>query len=356
MQDYNKEKEYKNPFIDAVLAPKSAEEILAPAIRRSRKISARSPKMSLIKAKRINERRINVMCNYIIKRLYDICYSTPFISELHPFYRELASVLINVDEFRRSLAKIKGAINIIQKIKKECLLMIKNATEVKEVMKARKAFIARVASLLEDLEEDFVKVREAQLTLKRLPSINPYLKTIVVAGPPNVGKSSFVRRISTAEPEIREYPFTTKSLVLGHIIAEDLYIQVIDTPGLLDRPLSERNKIELQAILALKYLASIIVFLFDPSQTCGYSLEYQVNVYRDVKLHFSDVKIIPVMNKIDICTNEMKNKLRKLLRNEDVKEMSVLTGENVKEILLLILNELGIPKYYIDKIIKNFSL
>jgi len=40
--------------------------------------------------------------------------------------------------------------------------------------------------------------------------------TVVVAGYPNVGKSSFIRLVSTAEPEIAAYPFTTKGVIVGH--------------------------------------------------------------------------------------------------------------------------------------------
>ena len=196
-------KEFKNPFIGMVIAPKSIDDILSPAIRRALRISSKSSKISLTKVKRLSEKRINVMSNYIIKRLRDICQTTPFISELHPFYRDLAYVLIDVNKFKKSLAKVKGAINIIIKIRNEYLKAIRNATDKEEVRKARKAFIGRIASLLEDLEEDLIIIRESQLALRKLPSINPYLKTIVVAGPPNVGKSSFVKRVSTAEPEIR---------------------------------------------------------------------------------------------------------------------------------------------------------
>ena len=41
--------------------------------------------------------------------------------------------------------------------------------------------------------------------------------------------------------------------------------QVIDTPGLLDRNPEERNTIELQAITALAYLNSAIIFILDPT-------------------------------------------------------------------------------------------
>ena len=47
--------------------------------------------------------------------------------------------------------------------------------------------------------------------------------------------------------DVQPYAFTTKSLFVGHMDYRYLRWQVIDTPGILDRPLEERNTIEMQA-------------------------------------------------------------------------------------------------------------
>ena len=46
--------------------------------------------------------------------------------------------------------------------------------------------------------------------------------------------------------EVQPYAFTTKSLFVGHMDYRYLRWQVIDTPGILDRSLEERNTIEMQ--------------------------------------------------------------------------------------------------------------
>lgn len=342
-------REYTNPFSKMAIAPANIREILKPALKRSRRITTKQSRSSLKNIKQIARKRVEVMSEYLMKKLSDIYRTTPYIPELHPFYRELAQVLVDVDDFRKRLAKLKSIVVIVGKIREDSLKMIKEAEDKNGVIKARRAFLGRVLSLLEDIEEDLKIIRDYQLKLKHIPDINPTLPTIVVAGPPNVGKSSFVKKVSTAKPEVREYPFTTKSLILGHVIIEDLYIQVLDTPGLLDRPLSERNKIELQAILALKHLASVIVFLIDPSQSCGYSLKYQVNVYYEVSEYFREVPMIVCLNKVDIAKKEDVELARKLL-NRDTIEMSVLEGINVKETLLKALSHLNIPEYYLEKL------
>lgn len=52
--------------------------------------------------------------------------------------------------------------------------------------------------------------------------------------------------------------------------------QVIDTPGILDHPLEERNTIEMQAITALAHLRGTVLFLVDLSESCGFPIEQQV--------------------------------------------------------------------------------
>ena len=68
---------------------------------------------------------------------------------------------------------------------------------------------------------------------------------------PNVGKSSFMNKITRGNVDVQPYAVTTKSLFVGHCDYRYLRWQVIDTPGILDHPLEERNTIEMQAIIAL---------------------------------------------------------------------------------------------------------
>ena len=56
-----------------------------------------------------------------------------------------------------------------------------------------------------------------------------------------------------------------------------LCYQVIDTPGILDHALEERNTIEMQAITALAHLRASVLYVMDTSEQCGYTLEQQVN-------------------------------------------------------------------------------
>jgi GTP-binding protein len=64
------------------------------------------------------------------------------------------------------------------------------------------------------------------------------LKLVVdaaLAGFPNAGKSSLLRRISNATPKVAEYPFTTIEPVLGVVDGPDArQLTVADVPGLIE--------------------------------------------------------------------------------------------------------------------------
>lgn len=64
---------------------------------------------------------------------------------------------------------------------------------------------------------------------------------------------------------------------MGHTDYKYLRWQVIDTPGILDHPLEERNVIEMQAVTALAHLRAAVLYFYDLSEQCGHTLEEQVS-------------------------------------------------------------------------------
>jgi nucleolar GTP-binding protein len=43
------------------------------------------------------------------------------------------------------------------------------------------------------------------------------------------------------------------------------------------------NKAELQAVLALRYLAKVVVFLVNPTHHSGFDLSIQMNIFNNIK-------------------------------------------------------------------------
>ncbi|NIM60032.1 MAG: GTP-binding protein [Candidatus Aminicenantes bacterium] len=53
---------------------------------------------------------------------------------------------------------------------------------------------------------------------------------VILIGPPNAGKSMLVKSLSNANPEIADYPFTTRTPYPAMMQYENIQIQLIDTP------------------------------------------------------------------------------------------------------------------------------
>lgn len=53
---------------------------------------------------------------------------------------------------------------------------------------------------------------------------------IILLGPPNSGRSTLISRLTSAEPEIADYPYTTRVPMPGMVEFEDVTIQLVDTP------------------------------------------------------------------------------------------------------------------------------
>ena len=144
--------------------------------------------------------------------------------------------------------------------------------------------------------------------MSRLPSIDPQARTLLITGYPNVGKSSFMNQVTRANVDVQPYAFTTQSLYVGHTDHKKVDWQVIDTPGLLDRPISERNTIEMQAVNALAHLNAAILFLIDISTTCGYSLQDQIKLFENIKVLFQHKPLVIVLTKTDLQKFEYLSK------------------------------------------------
>jgi nucleolar GTP-binding protein len=143
-----------------------------------------------------------------------------------------------------------------------------------------------------------------QNDLRRIPVIELSTPTVVLIGSPNVGKSSIVNKVSTGRPEINDYPFTTRGVTIGHITddARNVRFQVMDTPGLLDRPTEERNEMENLTFASLAHLPTAVIFVFDPSGLSGEksSFDAQLNIRNRLRTQFPKRPWLDVVSKMDL--------------------------------------------------------
>ena len=240
---------------------------------------------NLEKVRRKEKKRIENTVNVLVEKIKRIVEEVPNLEELPQFYKQLSHLLVNNDELRVALARINGTIPVIIKLQKDYSRRINKETSAKNVGDTRVEFFGRCASVIKKQAETLLFLEEARLKLMQVPSINLNMPCVVVAGYPNVGKSSIVASISSAKPQISDYPFTTKQIFIG-MYQDKLgsrFFQVIYTPGVLDRPMSDRNEIEKQAILALNTIATVVLFVFDPTHASGYEISHQLALFHEIK-------------------------------------------------------------------------
>lgn len=185
-------------------------------------------------------------------------------------------------------------------VAKDYVRLMKYGDSLYRCKQLKKAALGRMATIMKRQGSNLAYLEQVRQHLSRLPTIDPYTRTIIVCGFPNVGKSSFINKITRADVEVQPYAFTTKSLFVGHTDYKYLRWQVIDTPGILDHPLEERNVIEMQAVTALAHLRACVLYVMDISEQCGHSLEEQVKLFESIKPLFTNKPLIVVINKVDV--------------------------------------------------------
>merc|ERR1739848_413272 len=109
------------------------------------------------------------------------------------------------------------------------------------------------------------------------------------------------------------------SLYVGHMDYKYLKWQVIDTPGILDHELEERNAIEWQSVTALAHLKAAIIYIVDISEECGTPIQTQIQLFSKIKPLFQNKPVFVMLNKIDIkpfeeLTEENQNLLNEFLK------------------------------------------
>mmetsp|Transcript_38296 Transcript_38296/g.114678 ORF Transcript_38296/g.114678 Transcript_38296/m.114678 type:complete len:673 (+) Transcript_38296:181-2199(+) len=265
-------------------------------------------------------RKIKFTQQTISDRLTQILDDFPRLSDVHPFYSDLSNVLYDRDHYKLALGQINTARTLCDAIGRDMVRMVKYGDSLYRCKCLKRAALGRMCTVLKRQKASLAYLEEVRKHMSRLPALDPSARTLLLCGLPNVGKSSFLNKITRAEVDVQPYAFTTKSLYVGHTDYRYLRWQVVDTPGILDHPLEERNTIEMQAVTALAHLTCSVLYFVDISESCGYPVEEQCSLFRSIKPLFANKQLVVVINKVDAQPWETLDEGKKTLIQSMVDE------------------------------------
>ena len=270
-----------------------------------------------MRVKRYEATKAKLISIELHEELMRLSKTLPEMDQLHPFYRDSLNEAISLEKLKKSLSHLSKIAKLIKRLGINTSKKIYSAKTSENAIKANREFFGRMGSLMRDVDKSLAVLNLVKREIRKIPQIKFEMHTLIFAGYPNVGKSTMLNALAGSNAKIASYPFTTLSVNLGYREFKYLPLQLIDCPGLLDRGLDKMNSVERRALAAIRNLNAQIVFLVDPTTTCGYSLPEQLALLERVRKEFSKHKIMVVATKADISSepqiNEVKNAIADLI-------------------------------------------
>jgi len=286
----------------------TAQEILDKAFHKAQKIDVPDP-VRYHRIRKTEAARMESVCDTISETLIKFPQRFPNLDHERDYDMEVLDIVMGLHKLRKSLGSVKWAAEKVQDIKRQTQERMRQERTVEGIKAAQNRCYGRISSIVKEVDRDLTILAETREAVKHLPTVSPDYATVVIAGYPNVGKTSLLKAWTESKAEIAGYAFTTKHAEVGHFEVERVpgiseKYQVVDTPGLLDRPDEERNPVERQALAALRMAADAVLFILDPSETCGYDMEKQEALLEQVRTEMLGLPFLVAESKCDLVRRE----------------------------------------------------
>ncbi|KAJ0052407.1 hypothetical protein Pint_00027 [Pistacia integerrima] len=276
-------------------------DILYSAMRKAKRVSPTKGIANIAKRERNRAaKQLDALMKELAVPLRSYLENFPKKKYLHPYERSLIELTLGDGIYEEVLKKVDALRKKVVSVGKEHASLCAKSLSKREAGE-------RLGEGMERLEEIFNCEGKAvddllniAKTLRAMPVVDLETPTLCLVGAPNVGKSSLVRVLSTGKPEVCNYPFTTRGILMGHITLSYQNFQVTDTPGLLRRSDDDRNNLEKLTLAVLSHLPTAILFVHDLSGECGTSPSDQFKIYKEIKERFRDHLWLDVISKCDL--------------------------------------------------------
>jgi len=174
------------------------------------------------------------------------------------------------------------------------------------------------------------------------------LADVGLLGYPNVGKSTFIRRVSRARPKVADYPFTTLVPNLGVVrLSDERTFVIADIPGLIEGA-SEGAGLGhqfLRHVERCRVLLHIVegTFTTGPDRSPLHDFDVINSELARYAPELSDKPQVVVLNKIDATASDDVDVHRKAFSSRGVEllTMSAATGSGIDAVLERLWTHLG---------------
>lgn len=257
---------------------------------------------ALIRSKEVT--KIDIIQKKLCGAMNNIVKKFPVYDDMDDFYQELFKCYMDPVQYKSDLSKAKWVELKVASFAKKYTGLLKGNDSLELIHKLSKEFYGRISSVLDRANKPFGRLHEFRQKLRQMPDIKPDCVNVALFGFPNVGKSTLLSKLTSARPEIASYAFTTKRINMGYSNVRSIKIQIMDTPGTLNR-FEKMNDIEKMAYLVVSKLADCVIYVFDPTGT--YAIEDQEALFEVAKEHKN---CVPLVSKLDLVESEKIDEFR----------------------------------------------
>ena len=244
--------------------------------------------------------KLDIIKDDLRQRLDKVVKSFPAIDQLPVFYQKLLRLTLDYVQLKKSLGAMAWAKAKISLLHKEHVRKIVQERSSAQINPTAKQFYGRVSSVLRQIQPNLASLEAARRTMKQYPDIKEMV-TVCIYGFPNVGKSTLLNNLTGSKAKVEAYAFTTTGINAGYLQVhskdeehskDEVYpkdkasskhaawpkIQLLDVPGTLARE-DKMNNIERIAELAVQELAHEVIYVFDITEYCGFSIQQQLELF-----------------------------------------------------------------------------
>ncbi|KAJ0964342.1 hypothetical protein J5N97_029464 [Dioscorea zingiberensis] len=276
-------------------------DILSSAKRKARNVPPTKGIANLAKRERNKgAKQLDALMKELAVPLRQYIENFPNKQYLHPYERSLIELTLGDGNYEEVLGRVDSLRKKIVSVGKQQASLCAQSLSKREAEERLSEGLKKIEEVFHVGSNAIDDLLYVAKTLRHMPVVDLEKPTLCLVGAPNVGKSSLVRILSTGKPEVCNYPFTTRGILMGHIMLNYERFQVTDTPGLLTRHDDDRNNLERLTLAVLSHLPTAVLYVHDLSGECGTSPDDQFVTYKEMKVRFSNHLWLDVVSKCDL--------------------------------------------------------